>query len=282
MPMTAVSSIGTRWPKAALSITTARSPKTPKVSTIARSEIKFLAIFTLALCFLTSLPHVVGHLVSFPGTVFTDVLEHSLDSNNYLAYAHQAASGKWLFHNPMTAEPHGEIFFNLEWLAIGKISSLLHVSLAFAMDIQRLLCLVLMCYAVYWLSTFLLHNPFVRGVALVAILAGGGFGWLAALHLLHIPINSSYFLDLTNANLFPFYWALKLPHFLVSESFVVLGLCFFLLAERKRRVHCYIAAGLCYMVSGACRPYDMLFAMAATALYLTLWCCEKNELRLGF
>jgi len=32
------------------------------------------------------LPYAAGHLVSVPGTVFTDVLEHGIDSNNYLAY----------------------------------------------------------------------------------------------------------------------------------------------------------------------------------------------------
>jgi hypothetical protein len=279
LSMTATARVGRQLPKAALAISTTRSPRIPKPGAIARAEFKFLAFFTLALCVVTTLPYVAGHLVSVPGTVFTDVLDHSLDSNNYLAYARQAASGNWLFRNPMTAEPHGKIFFNLEWLAIGKLSSLLHVSLALATNIQRLLCLVLLCFGVYWLSTFLLHSTFVRRVALVATLAGGGFGWLAALHLLHIPINSSYFLDLTNANLFPFYWALKLPHFLVSESFTVLGLCFFLLAERNRCAPYYFGAGLCHMVSGGCRPYDMLFAMAATALYLALWRWENHELR---
>jgi len=101
------------------------------------------------------------------------------------------------------------------------------------------------------------------------------------LRLLHIPIDSSYFLDLTNANLFPFYWVLKVPHFLVSESFVVLGLCFFLCAERSHRTRYYIGAGLSYMVAGTCRPYDMLFLMAATTVFLALWCWDNRELRWG-
>jgi hypothetical protein len=244
--------------------------------TISRSEIKFLVFFTVLLCVVTSLPYALGHLVSFPGTVFTDVLHHSVDTGNYFAYANQAASGKWLFRNPMTPEPHRAVFFNLEWLATGKLSSWLHVSLALAMNILRLLCLGLMCYGVYWLSTFLLLDPLMRRIALVGTMAGGGFGWLATLHLLHIPINSSYFLDLTNPNFFPFYWALKVPHFLVSESFVVLGFCFFLLAERDRRARYYVGAGLCYLVAGGCRPYDMLFAMAATALYLAIQYWEDS------
>jgi len=243
--------------------------------TIPRSEIKFIVFFTLLLGVVTSLPYALGHLVSFPGTVFTDVLHHSVDTGNYFAYANQAASGKWLFRNPMTPEPHRAVFFNLEWLATGKLSSWLHISLPLAMNILRLLCLGLMCYGVYWLSTFLLLGPLMRRIALVGTMAGGGFGWLATLHLFHVPINSSYFLDLTNPNFFLFYWVLKLPHFLVSESFVVLGFCFFLRAERDGRARSYVGAGLCYVVAGACRPYDMLFAMPATALY---WRCNAVKI----
>jgi hypothetical protein len=269
-------------PEGTLTISKAgHAPASRRSGAIARSEVKFLVFFTLFLCAVTTLPYVVGHLVSFPGTIFTDALGHSLDTNNYLAYANQAASGRWLFRNPMTPEPHGKVFFNIEWLAIGKVSSLLHVPLGFATNIMRLLSLMLMCFGVYWLSSFLFNSVFIRRVALVAALAGGGFGWVTAVHVLHIPLDSSYFLDLSNGNLFPFYWALKVPHFLISETFVVLGLCFFLCAERSRRTRYYIGAGVCYMVAGACRPYDMLFLMVSTTVFLALWCWEKRELGWG-
>jgi hypothetical protein len=270
MPLIAAAPAKPRPPGVTLVVTKATPSGMLPLGIIARSEIRFIFFFTLSLCVITSLPYVTGRFISVPGTVFTGVLQHDTDSNNYLAYANQAASGKWLFHNPMTGEPHRAVFFNLEWLLIGKTASWLHVSLPFAMNLQRLLCIALMTYGVYWLSTSLFHSVLVRRVALVAIMAGGGFGWLAALHLLRIRINSSYFLDLTAGLQFPFYWALKLPHFLVAESFVVLGLGFFLRAERCRRTLDYIAAGLCYLLAGTCRPYDMLYLMAATTLYVAL------------
>lgn len=246
------------------------SPAGPRLGCVKRSEFTFLSFLTLFLCVVTALPHMVGHIVHIPGTVFTDVLVQSYDSNNYLAYARQAASGKWLFHNPMTSEPHLAVFFNLEWLLVGKISSSLRISLAAGLEVLRMICLALMCFGVYWLSSFLFTDRLTRRIVAVATLAGGGFGWLATLHLLHIPIDSSLFLDLTNANLFPFYWALKVPHFLVSESLLVLGFCFFLRGENTCRVHNYILAAIFYSASGACRPYDMLFAVTATALFIVV------------
>jgi hypothetical protein len=268
MPMDAPVSVRKGLPKETPAISEGSSPITSRLGVVALSEVKFLVFFTLFLCLFTTLPYLAGHFVSFPSTTFTNVLGHSMDTNNYLAYARQAASGRWLFRNPMTAEPHSAVLFNFEWLIVGKVSSLLNVSLAAGMNVVRLLCLVLMCCGVYWLSSFLFCSTFIRRVALVASLTAGGYGWLRALRLLHIPIDSSYFLDLTNANLFPFYWALKLPHFLVAESFVVLGLCLFLYAESSRRASHYVTAGFCYMVAGACRPYDMLFLMSATTAFL--------------
>ena len=240
------------------------------IGSIGRAELPFLAWFTLALCLLTTLPYAVGYLYRVPGTAFTGIIEHSYDTGNYLAYTHQSAVGHWIFHNPMTPEPHRAVFFNLEWLVIGKLSALFHLSLAAATGVVRLLCLILMCVSVYWLAAFLFSSIFLRRVAVVAAMAGGGFGWIVSVHLLHIPINSSYFLDLTNANLFPFYWALKLPHFLISESFVVLGLCLFLYAEQTGSPRQYLAAALSAMAAGASRPYDMLFFMAAVTLFLAI------------
>jgi len=172
---------------------------------IARSELPFLLSFTLALGALTSLPYAIGRFIPSGETVFKGTLTHSLDTNNYLAYVQQAASGKWLFRNPMTSEPHAAVFFNLEWLIAGKIAAGFHVPPATATDIQRLLSLILMCLGVYWLAAHLFDSIFIRCAALTAIMAGGGFGWIAAIHVLHIPINTNYFLDLSNGNLFPFY-----------------------------------------------------------------------------
>jgi len=95
MQIATTASIRRLSPIATLAISTEWSPKTLEPGAIARSEVKFLAFFTLALCLVTTLPYAAGHLVSVPGTVFTDVLEHGIDSNNYLAYAQQARREPW-------------------------------------------------------------------------------------------------------------------------------------------------------------------------------------------
>jgi hypothetical protein len=244
-------------------------------SVVCAADIKFILILTLAIGFLSSIPYIVGHLAKFPGSAFTDVLEYEMDANNYLAYARQAASGAWLFHNPMTGEPHGDVFFNLEWLAIGKIALFFHLPLGIATNVLRLAFIPVLIFGVYWLLSFAIENTLLRRIALVAVMTGGGFGWLVLLRvpqILHLPINSWYFFDL-RGGLFPFFWTSKISHFLIAESFVLLGLCFFLRGEQNLRVSSYAVAGLFYLLTGACRPYDMLYLCGATGLYacVTFW-----------
>lgn len=249
---------------------------------ISRSELRFATLLLLLLSLITTAPYVLGWYLSFPNQVFTGVLEHSFDANNYLAYAAQAQSGEWLFHNPMTAEPHRAVFFNFEWLLIGKIARWFRISLPAATNLTRLLFVGLMTYAAYWYSSFFLYSALARRIALVMVILGGGFGWIAALHLLHIPLDSSYFIDLSNANLFPFYWILKLPHFLASATLGVLGLCFFLRAEQHRSNRHYCVAGLFFALAGTCRPYDMLYLMLATTLYLVCDSLRKHSFKFIF
>jgi hypothetical protein len=242
------------------------------------SEWGFVILFVFSLCIMSSIPFALGRRLSFPESQFTGHWQFESDTNNYLAYAHQAASGSWLFHNPMTGEPHRNVFFNIEWLAMGKMAALLGVSVGDAMYLQDLFSILLMCIALYWLSAYLLESIFMRRLTLVAVMIGGGFGWLASLHLLHIPINTSYFLDLTTG-LFPFFWVLGVPHFLVTQTFVVLGLIFLIHARQSTRIRDYLLAGLCYLIAGSCRPYDMLYLMSGTGLYLGIWVLRNKELR---
>jgi hypothetical protein len=260
-----------------LSVTAPR--KFPR-GVIAVAEFRFVLLFALVLCVVTSLPYVLGHVLTQPGKRFTDILAFDVDQNNYFAYANQAASGQWLFHNPMTGEPHGDVFFNGEWLAIGKTAAVLGVSLKCATHVMRLLSILFMCVALYWLSTYYFRSIFIRRFTLTAIMAGGGFGWLLWLRWLQVIPDGVNFYDL-RAGLFPFFGSLMVPHFLVAQAFVVLGLCFFLSGECSNLLRDYALAGLCFLIAGSCRPYDMLYLLLGTSIYLSVLALHDNQLGRG-
>lgn len=250
-------------------------PSRSERGTVRSAELRFVLVLGLALCVVTSCPYILGHWKAHGGTQFTDVLGFEEDQNNYLAYERQSATGQWLFHNPMTAERHGNVFFNGEWLAIGKTAALLRTTVTCAGHIQRILMIVVLCLALYYLSASFLESVAVRRLALLTVSLGGGFGWLSALHKLHVALNPAYFPDFETGVL-PFTWFLKVPHFLIAQTFVVLGLVFFVRAEQMGRLQYYIFAGVCYLAAGSSRPYDMLYVLLGTGLYACLLAWQEK------
>ncbi len=236
------------------------------LSRVRPRELWFAGGLAFLLCLVTATPYVLGHLAVPPGQRFTDVLVFRYDQNNYFAYANQAASGAWLFHNPMTGEPHRAVFFNLEWLAMGKMAGWSGVSPALAMHVQRCVAILFMCLGVYWLAALGCSSTAVRRLALVAVMTGGGLGWLTQLRSLGIRVEPTYFIDF-GAGLFPFFWSLNVSHFLVAQTFVVFALCTFLGAEASGRGRDYVVAGAFFLAAGSCRPYDMLYLILGVVLY---------------
>src|SRR5262249_8682905 len=105
--------------------------------TLHRREFWFPALFAAALALLTSIPYILCEVLSFPGSRFNPALHFDADFNAYFPFMRQSAAGQWLFYNPFTSERHAPVFFNLEWLALGKLAAFLDLSLEGALHVQR-------------------------------------------------------------------------------------------------------------------------------------------------
>jgi hypothetical protein len=239
-------------------------------------ESGFLLLASLGLALVTSLPYALGHLLPFPDSRFNENLVFDIDMNFYFALARQSAAGDWLFYNSMTPEPHAPVFFNLEWLLLGKLAAVMGGSVELAFQIVRIGSIFALCLAVYWLCAFLFDTIPMRRIAFTAIMLGGGFGWVV-----HVPglgglLPDRLFLDLSAA-IHPFFWMLLAPHSAIAASLALLALCLFLSAEAGGGERGYwLAAAACFF-GGLVRPYEMLYLVVAIPLYsLALAVRKKN------
>lgn len=120
-----------------------------------KPELLFVLSVSICLCNPIQSSPSICTLKHSPDSQFTPVLRFQDDQNNYYGFARQATAGEWLFHNAMTAEKHGNVLFNLEWLLMGKLSSFLGLPLEAAMHVERIASIIVLCLAVYWLSASL-------------------------------------------------------------------------------------------------------------------------------
>jgi len=143
--------------------------------TLSIKEIRFVAMITLGLIIVTSIPYLLGHIQPFKTSKFNENMVFDADLNSYFAFMRQSEQGQWLFHNPFTSEPHEPVFFNLEWFVVGKFASLAKVSLETAFQLQRITLIVLLCFSFYFLSTFFFETVMMRRTIFI-------MAWLMKIH----------------------------------------------------------------------------------------------------
>jgi hypothetical protein len=230
-------------------------------------DLRFALLIAAALAVVTSIPYVVGVAMSAPQSSFDGVLVFEPDMNCYLSYMHQASHGLFLFHNPFTPEPHGNVLFNLEWLLGGWIAALPGSSPEIAFHVLRLAAIFGLCVIVSRLCSEFFSTKLMRRLVLVAITTGGGFGWVLLWPRTAALLGNVAFLD-TYAGLHPFFWMMLEPHFALGQVCAVAALVQFLRAERNGSARSYVGAGLVVALTGSIRPFDMLYLLTAFSLYL--------------
>jgi hypothetical protein len=216
----------------------------------------------------TAAPYALGYSLQVRAARFHHNLKFDHDYNAYYSFIRQSRDGLWLFHNQFTPEPHENCFFDLEWLAAGKLAALTGLRVEIAFHVLGALATPVWACSLYWLASLLFATVLMRRLVFSMVLLGGGFGWLTyyfgvlgGYDSLYIPLDCL-------AGLHPFFCIFFQPHFLLAQAFFLLAVALFLRAEHTGRTVDYLWAGLACAVAGLIRPYELLYISVALALYV--------------
>jgi hypothetical protein len=211
---------------------------------------------------LTEWPYAHGRRAAGPGRHFDGMIAYSVDIHAYLSFVRQSAEGRVLFENRYAAAPHRPVFFNLEWLLVGRVAR--GRGDPAVLTFWRLLGVVVLVCGVWGLS-HLLTTWSERVWALAVFTFGGGLGFIQAFAAPAGPLP----LDLGTYGLHPFVQMLQNPHFAVPHGLVLAALAFLATGEKTGRTAPYACAGFLALLAGLARPYELLaFAVALPALHL--------------
>lgn len=222
-----------------------------------------LAVAVLAL---TAIPYSVAPRRAPPGTVFSGHLQYNEDLNVYYTFIRQGSEGRWLFANRATHLDHDPAFFNLEWLAVGRVAALVGQERAF--QVWRAAGAIAVLLGFMALARTALPRPRQRRVALLMCATGGGFGWLAGARPLDLSMG-----------IHPFVQILWNPHFSLSVGLFLLFAASYAQGERVGGARWYGAAAALAFADGLVRPYDLITLFAALPLFLALDALHTRSLR---
>jgi hypothetical protein len=125
-----------------------------------------------------NLPYLTGYLVQSDDLTYSGFFIFEQDGFSYLAKMRQGAEGDWLFHLPYTTEPHQGVLLFVLYLVMGKAACLLHLPLAAAYHLTRLVGSGLLLAAGARFITSLAGTARWQLVSWALILFAGGAGWL--------------------------------------------------------------------------------------------------------
>jgi len=196
----------------------------------------------------------------------------TMDQNMYFSFIRQAFDGEWIFHNRLTYLQNSGAFFNLQFLAIGKLMRLFGLSENAGYQLWRLLGVTLLVCGFMALAWIVLESIRRRIAALCLFIFGGGFGLFFTLasmgRLISKETMPAFTLDLW-AGIFPFTQLMVNPNFSLSHGIMLLGLASYLIAERKQQsLFYYSLSGVLFLINGLMRPYDLISLYAFIPLFI--------------
>ncbi|MBE2272588.1 MAG: hypothetical protein IAE80_30420, partial [Anaerolinea sp.] len=260
-------------------------------SFISRREWRYVAVFTLIVIILTTLPYVVAWANQSDGWRFGGMLFGVEDGNSYLGKMRLGARGIWEFSLFYTSEVHSSApLFYLPYIATGQVvgrfipptDPRLAPALMVAFHALRALCTAILIPVMYAFIAAFVRSIKTRRLALTLATFGGGLGWLLAL-----TGNNGLFgslpIDVYVPEGFSFLVIFGLPHIALGRA-ALLGL---LLAVMRTstpprpsmisHVPTLIIAALCGWIVALAVPFYLALAYVILGAWgLAAWAIQRR------
>jgi hypothetical protein len=195
---------------------------------LAKREIAQVVGIGLVVLATSSIPYLLGYLSAAPGMEFCGFVVDLDDSYSHLAKMQQGVWSGWRYRILFTPEEHLGAYLNTFYLGLGKLSSLLGLSLMPTYQLARLACGLSLLIMAYIFLSFFLEGRDARLVAYLLISFSSGLGWLILLSGSSTLAGVSP-IDFWLMDAYTFFTIFTFPHASAAVTFLLL---FFILALR--------------------------------------------------
>jgi hypothetical protein len=226
-----------------------------------------VALASLALLLITSIPYFVGYWTAPADKWFSGVIFNVHDTTQYLSWMRESGSRVFI-ENKLTSEPNAAIFFNLHWFIPGRVAAWLGLDLTEVYQLFRLIAVPVCVVAGYWFCGLFFTDARKRRFAFWLGTLTSGVGW--------VWVVEKYVNGLTDVR-FPtdvyttpgntFWLMLASPHLTLALALVlaVLGLAWLSLDRKDYRFAIGAAATALFLGLG--HIYDLVIVWAVLGMW---------------
>lgn len=194
---------------------------------------------------------------------------NSQDAYTYVSFIEQARQGRVLFENLYTSEPQNATLLRPSYTLLGLLAFLGNTSSIGAYHIGRIFFSILFLFVLYIFIKQFFDTPKKRLLAFSIILFSSGLGFIAGGFL---PESA----DLWIPEAITFLSIQEAPHFILSQTLMLLAFMFLLKGWRSGRVKYFVFSFLTLFFLGFEHPYN-LFTIGLTVIFMAiyLWITKK-------
>jgi len=228
----------------------------------ANTDVRRALVWGLIAFVISSVPYLIGALISPAGYHFLGLTHNIDDGAVYLSWIRQAADGHFFIRNLFTSEPQAARQFNMLFLLMGWTVRLTGLAPIWVYHIFRAALTIALAFALRaFAARFLRDNA--KSVFLPIVLFSAGVGWaFGPMNPIQAPV------DTWQPEAITFLSVYLNPLFLVGMILMVGSFHYLMLAKESGLSRYAIYAGLCLMLLGNVHTYDVVTVFAVWAVYL--------------
>jgi hypothetical protein len=248
-----------------------RSQSASAVTATTSSEWRFVwAVigFVLVIC---TIPVIYAYATAPSDMRYMGILVNVPDHAQYFQWMREFTTA-WLSPNKLTPEPNAPLFFNLLWVVLARVGTLLgmpfETSYQVMYQVLRVVATVAFLLLVYRMCAWFLPDVPRRRTAFLITIFASGFGWV--LVLMKYTVTNGVLvnpLDVFVAEGNTFYSALGQPHF-IGAALYMFSFDLMLRGQAKKQWRYMVASGLFAQFMGWQHAYDLVIVYAVIGAYV--------------
>jgi len=234
-------------------------------------ELSKASLVAVAVLLVSSLPYIVGYMVSPPDREFSGALVNMVDYHSHLAKMQQGARGEWRYRLLFTPEDHNGAYLQIFYVALGHLAARTGLPLVAAYHLARLVGGFILLLTTYLFSAFFLRRRALRRVAYLLICFSSGLGWLVLLVSPTRPGDITP-IDFWLNDAYIFFALFTFPHFCLATAALLAAFLAALAYSRTPRLRYLLTGGLSVLVMAIVHPFAVFIVDAVLTVYwLLLW-----------